>query len=305
MKEANIITIDGEDFAVNTAFRKLAIAAGAEYNDTGVDIVKTTPWAEYVDAPNIFNTSNILNVNASDVKTIVQSGTTYKYVIDNGVYKVILTDLLGKIRHNEQYCIHRKGHYYLNGLGDITEEEMITIYNNKAAFDIILAGLEVSTRLLQDMAIAPRTLLPPTGSLRRFDNKKIGGYYMVCAGVEVVDFAGGNWKTIYIPDINAGDPVFYNCDKLVAISPFKISKAMNLFFNCPNLRYVAIKSNNSLNFKSSPYISKKSTLYAINNSTATAAVTITLHPDAYTRLKDDTDIVSALANKPLITLVSA
>ena len=285
--------------AKSLALREFFVAAGAEYNDTGVDIIKTTPWAAYVD------NEDILNISASDVKTIVQGGTTYKYVIDNGVYKVVLTDLLGNIRHNEQYCIHRAGHYYLNGLGDITEEQMLTIYNNKAAFDIILAGLEVSTRLLQDIATAPRTLLPPTGSLRRFDNKKIGGYYMVAAGVEVVDFAGGNWATIYIPDINAGDPVFYNCNKLVAISPFKISKAMNLFLNCPNLRYVAIKSNNSLNFKSSPYISKKSILYAINNSTATTAITITLHANAYARLANDTDIVAALANKPLVTLVSA
>ena len=291
----------------SNALRALFIAAGAEYNDTGVDIIRTTPWAAYVDEVEYKAQSNIdvLNYTTADLLSIVQDGTTYQYVVDNGVYKVVERAIRGQIVHNEQYCIHRAGHYYLNGLGDITEEEMITIYNNKAAFDIILAGLEVSTRLLQDIAIAPRTLLPPTGSLRRLDNKKIGGYYMVCAGVEVVDFAGGNWKTIYIPDINAGDPVFYNCDKLVAISPFKISKAMNLFFNCPNLRYVAIKSNNSLNFKSSPYISKKSILYAINNSTATAAVTITLHANAYARLKDYPEIVAALANKPLVTLVSA
>ena len=299
VENEELVAVPQSSSDTSNALRALFVAAGAEYNDTGVDIVRTTPWAGYVD------NKDILNVSASDVKTIVQGGVTYKYVIDNGVYKVILTDLLGNIRHNEQYCIHRAGHYYLNGLGDITEQQMLTIYNNKIALDIILAGLEVSTRLLQDIATAPRTLLPPTGSLRRFDNKKIGGYYMVCAGVEVVDFAGGNWGTIYIPDINAGDPVFYNCDKLVAISPFKISKAMNLFFNCPALRYVAIKSNNSLNFKSSPYISKKSIIYAINNSTATAAVTITLHANAYARLANDADIVAALSNKPLVTLVSA
>ena len=56
-------------------------AAGAVYNDTGKDIVKSTPWADLAD---------------DDIdKTVV----------------------------------HKAGYWYLNGLGDITNEQMRDIYN--------------------------------------------------------------------------------------------------------------------------------------------------------------------------------
>ena len=57
---------------VENPLRPLYIAAGAEYNDSGVDKTKTAPWGETV--------------------------------------------------------THKAGHYYLNGLGDITEEQMEVIF---------------------------------------------------------------------------------------------------------------------------------------------------------------------------------
>ena len=43
----------------------------------------------------------------------------------------------------------------------------------------------------------------------------------------------------------------------------------------------------------------------IENAVPSSAITITLHPDAYARLADDTDVVAALEAQPLISLVSA
>ena len=50
---------------------------------------------------------------------------------------------------------------------------------------------------------------------------------------------------------------------------------------------------------------KDSVLYIIQKALPKNAITITLHPDAYARLKDDTEIVAALEAQPLISLVSA
>ena len=63
-------------------------AAGAEYNDTGADIIKTTPWADLAD-------------DDAD-KTVV----------------------------------HKAGYWYLNGLGDITTEQIRNIYNTTINFGI-------------------------------------------------------------------------------------------------------------------------------------------------------------------------
>jgi hypothetical protein len=61
----------------------------------------------------------------------------------------------------------------------------------------------------------------------------------------------------------------------------------------------------SISLSSSPLISKKSVALAIKQSSATSAMTITLHHDAYIRLADDSDVLSELAKKTLVTLVDA
>ena len=273
--------------AKSLALREFFVAAGAEYNDTGVDIIRTTPWAEYVD------NQDILNVSASDVKTIVQGGTTYKYVIDNGVYKVVLTDLLGNIRHNEQYCIHRAGHYYLNGLGDITEEQMTVIYNN---------GNTLALKYFFN-AYKGRTnnMFISTASTAEID----GYYFARDCECEVLSFDKGSGSIL---SVKSPDNVFGNMFKLAhLLGRYRFeSAATNAFYNCKQLKSVKIHQlKYNLSLSDCPLISKKSILYAINNSTATTAITITLHANAYARLANDTDIVAALANKPLVTLVSA
>ena len=55
----------------------------------------------------------------------------------------------------------------------------------------------------------------------------------------------------------------------------------------------------------SPNLSEESVLFMIQNANPTSAITITLHPNAYSRLAEDVDIVAALEAQPLISLVSA
>ncbi|MBR5476706.1 MAG: hypothetical protein IKV17_07810 [Bacteroidaceae bacterium] len=269
------------------ALRALFVAAGAEYNDTGVDIVKTTPWADYVD------NQDILNVSASDVKTIVQGGTTYKYVIDNGVYKVILTDLLGNIRHNEQYCVHRAGHYYLNGLGDITEKQMLEIYNHGNTLTI--------KYFLHTRKFRTNRTLTSINTTTELD----GYYYARDCELEVINFDKGEYSIVSTKN---PDNVFGNMFKVIHIlGRFRFESAVsNGFYNCKLLKTVKIHQlKYNLSLSDCPLISKKSILYVINNSVATTAITITLHPNAYGRMNGEPEIEAALSSKPFITLVSA
>ena len=84
------------------------------------------------------------------------------------------------------------------------------------------------------------------------------------------------------------------------------------FSKCPLLEEIRMeKINKSHTFAVSPNLSKESVLYMITNANppsgaAVGSITITLHPTAYARLKDDADIVAALESKRgVITLVSA
>ena len=83
------------------------------------------------------------------------------------------------------------------------------------------------------------------------------------------------------------------------------SSLVSVFAGCDKLTYLKIKElRTNLSLSASRYISKDSVCYIVSNSNPSSAITITLHPDAYTRLADDADIVAALEAQPLVSLVS-
>ena len=280
--------------AKSLALRELFIAAGAEYND-GEDKIRETPWAAYADTPGYKAVHNIdeLNYTEADLRSIVQGGVTYKYVIDKGVYKVIGRGLNGEIVHDDRYCVHRAGCYYLNGLGDITEQQMTDIYN----YGNILS-IKYFLHTYKGRTNRKLTSINTTTELDSY-------YYARDCESEVINFDNGDYSLM---NIKNQDNVFGNMFKLThLLGRFRFEVAVsNSFYNCKLLKSVRIHQLKfNLSLSDSPLISKSSILFTINNSAATTAVTITPHPTPYTRLKDDTQVVAALANKPLVTLVSA
>ena len=200
---------------------------------------------------------------------------------------------------------HKAGHYYLNGLGDITEEQMKMIYmagrlkNNISGFYTNNTGI--------------RTFLPAqTSGQEGYGTVSLNGILNDAKSLEVVvfterealaerlgvSFASGN--------INSA---FSGCSNLVYIQKMSFSNITllnSVFSGCNSLVSVRInKLKCNLGWENSIMISKESVLYTIQNATPTAAITITLHPEAYTRLAGDADIVAALEAQPLVSLVSA
>jgi hypothetical protein len=84
------------------------------------------------------------------------------------------------------------------------------------------------------------------------------------------------------------------------------SKLTKAFYSCTNLSYIRLKNLKvNIDFSQSSKLGKESILYMIENSAATAATTITLHPTAYALATADTDITAALEVKTNISLASA
>ena len=192
---------------------------------------------------------------------------------------------------------HKAGHYYLNGLGDITEEQMMEIYN---------AGEIASTKcayFYEKHNI--RTTLK--SSVRGYVNEKMFLWYLCYNCREIVVFNA-------LPDdsnISSIHASFTNCDKLRYIMPILnvngvVQNDLSAFGYCTSLVNVRLKGiSNSINFMWSPNINKASILYAIQNASVVTEVTVNLHPDAYARLANDADIIAALETQPLVSLVSA
>ena len=215
-------------------------AAGAEWNGTGADIVKTTPWADLAD-------------DDAD-KTVV----------------------------------HKVGYWYLNGLGDITNDEMKVIFNETK--DHVL-GINSFARSTQ------RTCLPLEAS----------GLFVDYNGLAYGSQCKVLLSKFYYPSagiIFRGAPrIEHICGKM-DIHAIKLSTlSLNEIQNLKTIQLYMI--NQSIDLNQGKMLSSKSILYMINNEASTSPITITLHADAYARAMANADIVAALEAHPNVSLASA
>lgn len=209
------------------------------------------------------------------------------------------------------------GFYELNGLTDITEEEMRTIYNRY----LIDIGTNSSASGWLILSNGERTNLPCITRADIFSGMDncIGGN-----NVEVLRICAASaedyFRTCYVGKTMAvAHQSMPKLKKVIGIWRYISENPSNYNFDygrpfskCPLLEEIRMeKINKSHTFAVSPNLSKESVLYMITNATppsgaAAGSIAITLHPTAYARLKDDADIVAALEAKGgIVTLVSA
>lgn len=198
------------------------------------------------------------------------------------------------------------GFYELNGLTDITEEEMRVIYKYAGTPQVVAAFAYSKAR----------TNLPMPGM---YNGRLYDQMFFGCSNLEIVNL--GYRQAPAALERNSievlGKTPFTGCRKLHTIYGIMISynpsfNWSGIFNDCTALKEVRIeKLQTSIPLSASPNLSKESVLYMITNANppsgaAAGSIAITLHPTAYARLKDDADIVAALeAKNGVITLVSA
>ena len=199
---------------------------------------------------------------------------------------------------------HKAGHYYLNGLGDITEEEMTMIYNRGLFTDNDYAPFGYQHVLFNKI----RTNLGRVG----ISNATITGRYMSINNqtLEVLMLnVSLKSPNAAISITNSLGFVFGSVKLRIIDTSVKLETKIwesNAFGGCVALEEVRISSLQSdIILGDSSLLSKTSVLFMIQNALPTSAITITLHPDAYARLADDAEVVAALEAQPLVSLVSA
>lgn len=247
---------------------------------------------------------------------------TYTIVVKNDFTKVLvpwrkdssLRDLYisAGAKYNEA-----TGFYELNGLTDITEEEMKVIYN-RWLIDIGTNGDASGWLTLNN---GERTNLPcitRADIFYQLDNGISGSnveVLRICAA-SIDDYIRVCYVTKSVAEAHQSMP---KLRKVIGVWQYNSPNPANFnftygqpFSNCPLLEEIRMKGiNKSHTFAVSPNLSKESVLYMITNANppsgaAAGSIAVTLHPTAYARLKDDADIVAALEAKGgIVTLVSA
>ena len=197
------------------------------------------------------------------------------------------------------------GYYELNGLTDITEEEMRTIYEKTWGWWLHLPSLNGFGSAL------PRTNIPcPDYKIIAYaPNISIHSIFSASGNddnLEVVNlralYTPSTFDEINIVDFNwafQGDKKLREVQGIINVE--KVKGAMSIGGNIETINIKGLKNN--IKFYNSKRLSKESVLYMINNSAATSAIAIGLNKAVYDVLKDDADIIAALAEKTNITLI--
>lgn len=235
---------------------------------------------------------------------------TYTIVVKNDFTKVLvpwrkdssLRDLYisAGAKYNET-----TGFYELNGLTDITEEEMRTIYEKTWGWWLHLPSLNGFGTAL------PRTNIPcPDYKIIAYaSNISIHSIFAVSGNDDNLEVL--NLRALYTP--TAFDEIkivnfnwAFQGDKKIRevqgiINVKEARSDLNIGGNIETINIKGLKV--SIRFYGSQRLSKESVLYMINNSEATTAITIGLQQAVYDVMKDDADIIAALAEKTNITLI--
>lgn len=172
------------------------------------------------------------------------------------------------------------GLYELNGLTDITEDQMreIYLYTASRIYDFNMS--------YTFSALYIRTNFPV--NKRYMANREFTGTFFICRDIEV----------IYISDktgmVNSFNSPFYQCQSLREImGEIIITSIKQVYFNpfadCRALTTFKLTGvSNNLSLSASPKIDLASMKWMIDNANNTAAITITVHPELYAKLTDET-----------------
>lgn len=268
--------------------------AGAEYNATTDFIVKDAPWKDMVDTIEDKAKWGFDVVDASEVKQMTIGNTTYNYVQTTRQSPEGTTEpryfLVGQASdgtwvEDETKVLHLPGHWYLNGLGDITGKEMNNIYNAPR----VNVGID---SLFSTNSI--RTAIPGTQS--GGEGTPFSLYY-ICANSYIVALnisVNPNTSYIHTSKLNGHT----NTSFKYFINIMKHNGNQTTVNNSPSLKTLLLSNlKSTFSVVTSKYISKISILHIINNSNPTTAITITLHANRYAQLAQDADVVAALEAK--------
>lgn len=177
------------------------------------------------------------------------------------------------------------GFYELNGLTDITEEQMKTIYTQTHGVQRMYNRNNVF-----EGANTIRTNLPFISYFGIGLDGKFRCAFLNCAALETACVTS---SIVYAADVSF---MFERCPKLKKIigqlDIRNITSDVNvarMFYQCGLLEDVRISSLKvNISFANSPLISLESLQFMITNAANTSPITVTVHADVYAKIQDET-----------------
>lgn len=200
------------------------------------------------------------------------------------------------------------GYFELNGLTDISYNEMLDIYRETGHLNNynILAMKYSGTTIRTTFPLFANNKTNHGGiAVPKYD---LSGAFNF-AQCEVVYYLNNNTLAKY-RQIQYFYNAFNSCHKLKkiigAISLRNTTEIEKAFLLCESLEDVQLMCvSKNISFANSSKLSNSSILYLLNNVEGNPTFSITVHADVYDRTEEDADIQTALEEHPTITIISA
>lgn len=316
VKEAFIPAIGGTADTVNTPHVGYLIK-GAAYEDSSEDNPEYGPDSTIISV-DIIKTDNkdyhkfIYIDNNTTIISVTVDLVNYRLIDKSTLANIEATSKVGTLRdlyiqagakYNEA-----TGFYELNGLTDITEEEMRVIYEETWGWWIALPNLSG----FGDSSVRTNIPCPDYKRIYYQSNNNLGSSFATTDNLdklEVLNFIPARYSKedlirLSIRNMNwmcQGNSKPLTIMGILDVGGVPDSNSLNIGGNIKTINIKNLSKN--IRFYNSKVLSKESVLYMINNSAATSAITIGLNKAVYDVMKDDADIIAALTEKTNITLV--
>lgn len=211
-------------------------------------------------------TSQLVSYDIQDINTILntQQGNRALYVAAGAVYN------------------QNTGFYELNGLTDITEEQMRTIYVQTNHMDYIENMNDVFS------ALNFRTNLG-FKQVRRVNNRtfNLKNAFRENKNLEVLKLGNSTYDFSVMKCSDIQNFVYYCSNLKKIIGYIECPVAVNILYT-PLLEEIRFKNIvGNFGIKDSPLISLESLQYLITNAANTSPITVTVHADVYAKIQDE------------------
>lgn len=214
----------------------------------------------------------IQSFDISDINTVINTrqGNRALYVAAGAVY-------------NEQ-----TGFYELNGLTDITEEQMRAIYVKTNEMDKYsdLTSSYPDAKIRANLGFYENTYRFQK-SISIFNAFRDSQFEVLKLGDNSL-----NYRTP-VSNVNSAFMACRKLTKIIGVLDFlNITSNVNYTFrSCEKLNSVFIKNLKiSIPFSDSPLISLESLQFLITNAANTSPITVTVHADVYAKIQDETNV---------------
>lgn len=197
---------------------------------------------------------------------------------------------------------HLPGYYYLNGLGDISRQEMATIYAGSFGLTYDITRGRFQSRKF-------RTILPASAAAYNWaSSKNAANLFTFCSNLEVIRYAeiGPTSLNENIPDLNSMQGFATYCYNLYYSGVWKVGSSTNVTYVAySRTKYLWLKGlKSNLSISAASNFDLGCLAYIITNA-GTSTITITVHANVYTAAQSDASVQAALATKTNVSLASA